>query len=317
MADETNTENQENARSTGARSVGYPYIPLETAIRRANQFYLRERKNAAPTSVAAGHWGFGKKSSGGRQTVAALIQYGLMGDEGSKADRLVRLTERGIDLAILPPEDPKRQPLIQAAARAPKLYSEVLSKWEELPSDSTIKYFLQKEKNFNPNTVDGFIEDFRKTLTFAKLAKPDNMPGTGDGEIPPPPPKVLIGDVVQWTSGGVDQLPLPRRVIKFTDDGGFAYVEGSTTALPVAELTVMNEVQTNRNPPTPTPPTPPAPTPPSGEVVVRKAGTKQDVFSLDEGQVVLQWPDAMSKTSFEDFKDWIELQLRKIGRTIQ
>lgn len=43
---------------------------------------------------------------------------------------------------------------------------------------------------------------------------------------------------------------------------------------------------------------------------------RQDVFSLNEGQVVLRWPEKMSPDSFEDFKSWIELQLRKIGRSI-
>jgi hypothetical protein len=49
---------------------------------------------------------------------------------------------------------------------------------------------------------------------------------------------------------------------------------------------------------------------------VRQVGFKQDTFSLNEGQVVLQFPEKMSSDSFEDFKDWIELQLRKIKRSI-
>lgn len=45
-------------------------------------------------------------------------------------------------------------------------------------------------------------------------------------------------------------------------------------------------------------------------------GTKQDTFTLDEGTVVLQWPSQMSAHSYDDFKDWIELQLRKIKRSV-
>ena len=44
---------------------------------------------------------------------------------------------------------------------------------------------------------------------------------------------------------------------------------------------------------------------------------KQDTFSLDEGQVVLQWPAHLSVDSFEDFESWIELQMRKIKRSVQ
>jgi hypothetical protein len=44
---------------------------------------------------------------------------------------------------------------------------------------------------------------------------------------------------------------------------------------------------------------------------------RQDVFSLDEGSVVLQWPANMSAASYEDFESWIQLQMRKIKRSIQ
>ena len=57
------------------------------------------------------------------------------------------------------------------------------------------------------------------------------------------------------------------------------------------------------------PPMPPMP--PSG------AGMRQDTFSLDEGLVVLQWPAQLSEASYEDFRDWMELQLRKIGRAVR
>lgn len=46
------------------------------------------------------------------------------------------------------------------------------------------------------------------------------------------------------------------------------------------------------------------------------AGTKEDVFSLDEGAVVLTWPERLSKASAEDLKDWLELIGRKIKRAV-
>ena len=47
---------------------------------------------------------------------------------------------------------------------------------------------------------------------------------------------------------------------------------------------------------------------------LKSAGQRQDVFSLDEGQVVIQWPATMSKESFEDFEDWLNLLIKKVGR---
>jgi hypothetical protein len=43
---------------------------------------------------------------------------------------------------------------------------------------------------------------------------------------------------------------------------------------------------------------------------------RQDTFTLDEGQVILQWPTNLSEHSYEDLKDWLELQMRKIRRGI-
>lgn len=314
MAEEQKSPGTDGQRSSSARSIAYPFIPLEEALDKVRQFWDSERRNAAPITVAAKHWGYGEKSSGGRQTVSAMLQYGLMTDEGASESRAVKLSERGIDLVILPADDPKRLSLLQAAARSPRIYAELLSKWPELPSDSTIKYFMLKEKNFNPNYVDGFIKDFRQTISFAKISGSAMMPADSldiPPPPPPPPPTVKVGDAIQWTSGGVDQFPTPRRVTNITDDGAFVYVQGSATGIPIAELTIMNEVKTGfaqgGQPPSPN-------VPPH---VARTLSTKQDVFSLDEGQVVLQWPDAMSKDSYEDFKAWIELQIRKIGRSVQ
>ena len=46
------------------------------------------------------------------------------------------------------------------------------------------------------------------------------------------------------------------------------------------------------------------------------SGMKEDVFSLTEGDVVLQWPELLSQESFEDLKSWADIVLRKIERQI-
>jgi len=45
--------------------------------------------------------------------------------------------------------------------------------------------------------------------------------------------------------------------------------------------------------------------------------TRRDIFSLTEGQVVLQWPGSLSKESFEDLGAWLDLVKRKIGRSVK
>lgn len=45
-------------------------------------------------------------------------------------------------------------------------------------------------------------------------------------------------------------------------------------------------------------------------------GQKEDVFTLDEGDAVIQWPKNMSKASFEDFESWLQLVIRKAKRSV-
>ena len=43
-------------------------------------------------------------------------------------------------------------------------------------------------------------------------------------------------------------------------------------------------------------------------------GTREDVFSTDEGTLVLQWPTRISKASEEDVSQWLDIVKRKINR---
>jgi len=45
-----------------------------------------------------------------------------------------------------------------------------------------------------------------------------------------------------------------------------------------------------------------------------KPGLRRDVFTLDEGDAILQWPSDLSPESFEDFQGWLQLVERKARR---
>lgn len=64
--------------------------------------------------------------------------------------------------------------------------------------------------------------------------------------------QAAVGDTVQWTSGGVDQLPEPRQIRQIVDLDGrqYALVEGSNTGLPVEELSVVKSAREAERPPT-------------------------------------------------------------------
>lgn len=58
----------------------------------------------------------------------------------------------------------------------------------------------------------------------------------------------------------------------------------------------------------------------SGRSLVKKPpvkpGMNQDVFTLEEGEVVLQLPSRLSRASVEDLESWLGLILRKVKRAV-
>lgn len=50
------------------------------------------------------------------------------------------------------------------------------------------------------------------------------------------PTELKVGDSVQWTSQGADQFVEPKKITSISNDGKFAFVEGSNTGIPIKEL---------------------------------------------------------------------------------
>ena len=164
------------------RSPAYPFINLETAINRAKQFYDKEQRNAAVLSVAVKHWGYEPKSSGGLQTIAALIAFGLMGDEGTGANRKVKLTLTALRI-LLGTQAEDRAEAIRGAALTPKIHQQLWRRWgNNPPSDANFKHTLMFEWTppFAPGAADAFIKEYRDTLDFARPDHSAIVPLGGD-----------------------------------------------------------------------------------------------------------------------------------------
>ena len=50
---------------------------------------------------------------------------------------------------------------------------------------------------------------------------------------------------------------------------------------------------------------------------VSEPGFRQDLFSLPEGPLIVQWPFAVSEESFQEIKDWLPILERKIKRSVK
>lgn len=170
-------EEQIKKRSKG-RSPSYPGINLETAIERAKTILEKEGKHFVPISSAFIHWGYKPKSSGGLIACAALKKFGLIEyDEGSKEKRKLKLSELALKILWDEREDSAdRSNAIKEAALNPIIHKELWEKYDKIPSDETLKYEL-RHKKFMESVINDFIQEYRETLSFAKLEKSDIILG--------------------------------------------------------------------------------------------------------------------------------------------
>ncbi len=166
-------------RKTKERSPGFPFITLEAALTRAQQFQTEERRGSAPFQRAAQHWGYSPASSGLLQTIAALKQYGLLADEGSGKERKVRLTDLALRILLdIRPESGERKQNIRQAALTPPIAAETHQKWPEgLPSESTLNHYLVLERGFNQSTALKAVMILKENEQFANISTAGGLSG--------------------------------------------------------------------------------------------------------------------------------------------
>jgi hypothetical protein len=303
-----------SSKKKRTRSPAYPYVNLEGALNRVKQFYEKEQRNAANINIAVTHWGFEKDSSSGSQTVAALISFGLMADEGSGDKRSVRLTQDALRIHLDTRSDStEKADLLKKCALSPKIHRQIWDKWgASLPSDANLRHYLlfDWEVPFNENSVDFFIGEYKSTIAFAKLSESDKVESEGgeggEADIKYTP---AVDDYVQWEHNGVFGFPEPKRIRELTPDGLYAFVDGQLGAILSTEL-IKEE-------------------PPKGKPLLasfvagerigvlppNKAMQEYVVPLADGTRAVFQWPVTLTVEDIEDLKDSLKILERKITRT--
>ena len=219
------------------RSPNYPGVGLRAAVGKIEALYKADGLAASPKASALKLMGYEKFHSEAARTLSALKSFGLIEET---ADRL-KLTQRGIEIVARPNGDPIKEKAIKQAAVSPDIYQLVMEEYRStgLPSDASLKSDLITVRKFNRSAVDGFVQDFRDTLEFSGLSdlkvldsKQSQDEKGGQTVLP------QIGDHVQWESGGQIQFQELKRIRALSQDGLWAFVDGSDNGLPVKELTV-------------------------------------------------------------------------------
>jgi hypothetical protein len=213
-------ETHSGHKSIPQKSPNYPSMSFQEAISKAKILYEKDGKVGAPKKSALEHLGYKVESGASARTLSALRKYDLIADQNGR----IVLTQHAIDLLVYPKESERYRAAIKHCSLSPKIYRTL---WDEygngFPSDQTLKAELIDRHNFNPNQVAGFLKDFKNTIEFAGLSSED----TGE--------RLKIGDYVRWESQGAIQFE-SKRITGVSDDGNFAFIEGSNTGLPMDQL---------------------------------------------------------------------------------
>ena len=172
------------------RSPSYPGINLETAVQRARQFYEQERQHPTAVGTVAQHWGYKSMNGPAAVTLAALKKFGLVTNEGTGNARRAKVTDLAVDILANPADD-VRSSAVKEAALSPLIHSELWKKYgASLPSDSSLRWELTRDRGFTETGADEFIPEYHDTVAFAQLAehggtlplKRDGLERHGDGD---------------------------------------------------------------------------------------------------------------------------------------
>jgi hypothetical protein len=280
--------------SAKERSPKYPSIGLTEAFELIKKLWIKEKRTAVPPAVVSVAWGYKGPSGPVRSKIGSLKQYGLLERESGGT---IALSDLAIE--IVAHQDGSREQVIalQRAARNPQIFEQIYSTMRDA-SDHALKANLITKGGFSDASARQVIRAYRDTIAFAKL--------TGEPYIEEAPPnKLAIGDYVQWEANGEFKFDKPRKVTGFYDKS-HAKVEGTQTGVPIAELTKVDpdgeesEYEEDE----------------THEIRRSRPGMNQANLPLDEGNVTLQWPKQLSRSSFGDLKDWLEIMLRKAERAV-
>ncbi len=302
-------EHDQIPEDSGSR---YPFVTLEKALGRAKQLHDEAGDHEMLISDAFEIWGYSLKSSGGHQTIAALKMYGLLQDSGVKIQRKLAITDKGQQYF----RDEREEALTELKrefAIGPKLIGALWRKWGDTPpADNIARSYLKIDCRLSDQAARSLLGIYKENLAFADLKGSGKVGGKDDEKA------IKIGDTVNWVSQGQTQWQAPWKVIEIkAHDDGEQYLRVEGPDVDESGWIPMNEaVQQDAATVGPTGDgqmlTPP-PKPNAADAPPPK-GARREVFALDEGDVVLTYPDELSVDSYDDLDGYLKLFLKKARR---
>ena len=130
---------------------------------------------SVPVNVAATDIGYKDGSNRGWRAIASLTSFGLLDEEGSKENRHVFLSDLGKEIVHFGNKESNEAKQAIRILPIAGIYADLWAEWLKggaiVTLRETMKRYLIKDKHFNPQIIDGFIQGFKNTLTYAGLIK--------------------------------------------------------------------------------------------------------------------------------------------------
>lgn len=308
MADSNNSADTPASGTKKDRSPSFPFVTLTKAILRTRELYAVAKRHDMRLAEAAAAMSYGAKSSGAIQTLAALIAYGLVDDNGSGSDRKFRVSDLGFKLLEDQRPGAKEAALAEAALR-PKLIAEYKAKWGDRPGDSICLSDLRVDGGFTEDGAKQFLRVFDDAMTYAPSGNADKKSDSGDtnsDEGQGLPPEIAIGDFVSVEAGG--QIIYEKTRVRAIDLP-WVFVEASQSGIDISAIALVEKATEGAAKP-PMLPFDPKP----GFEAKTTAGEEMDRFTVDEGVVKIIFPSNITSASLDDLEDFFALFIKKTKR---
>ena len=294
------------------RNPAHPIITLQMAIDRVRKVHEANPRRATSPKVMAQTWEMKPTSSTTLQNISSLKQYGLLEDAPDGKGLMV--TELAYKILLdKRPESTERQKAIKKAALTPRVMEELWKESNEgAAQNHALEYYLTAERpapRFYEDAAPKVISIFRSNLAFAGLQTGDTIGDTSETRNE----NAAAGDLIQWESNGQEQFPLPRLVTGLSEDGQWAFVDGSPTGIPIDQIKVVakstDQQLAGKGLMVANPPLNPSFKP-------LQPDARKDTFTLRNGhKIVVEWSE-VPQDEVLDVEEWWPIVLRKIKRSV-
>jgi hypothetical protein len=210
------------------RSPNYPAVGLGKAIEDVQAWWAKEKRSPVSAEVGVKAWGYSTLNGPARSRISALKKYGFL----EETPHGFKVSERGMAVSIHKSDESEYQQAIREAALEPDLFRELFETHADASEEAVSNHLIMK-RSFMPLGAKQAAKAFKDTISVAKLKDSSYSPGDGNGGVKA---NLAPGDIVQWESQGMIQFDKPRKITGFSEDGVYAFIEGTKTGVPVQQL---------------------------------------------------------------------------------